>query len=69
MHKLKWRGHVFHSSGLAKGLIHLARHSERRKKTRQTEEEREDDIASGQAWSLPSLRGQWRTEKDGRNWL
>ena len=23
----------------------------------------------GQAWSLPSLRGQWRTEKNGGNWL
>ena len=36
-HKLQWCGHVYCSSGLAKN--HLARHSERRKKTRQTEEE------------------------------
>ena len=36
-HKLQWYGHVFRSSGLAKN--HLARHSERRKTTRQTEEE------------------------------
>ena len=35
--KLQWYGHVFRSSGLAKN--HLARHSERGKKTRQTEEE------------------------------
>ena len=35
--KLQWYGHVSRSSGLAKN--HLARHSERRKKTRQTEEE------------------------------
>ena len=35
--KLQWYGHVSSSSGLAKD--HLARHSERRKKTRQTEEE------------------------------
>ena len=35
--KLKWYGHVFRSSGLAKK--HFARHSERGKKTRQTEEE------------------------------
>ena len=24
---------------------------------------------NGQAWSSPSPRGQWRTEKNGRNWL
>ena len=35
--KLQWYGHVSRSSGLAKN--HLARHSERGKKTRQTEEE------------------------------
>ena len=35
--KLQWYGHVSRSSGLAKS--HLARHSERGKKTRQTEEE------------------------------
>ena len=36
-HKLQWYGHVSHSSGLAKN--HLARHSERGKKTRQTKKE------------------------------
>ena len=35
--KLRWYGHVSSSSGLPKN--HLARHSERGKKTRQTEEE------------------------------
>ena len=35
--KLQWYGHVFRSSGVAKK--HLARLSERGKKTRQTEEE------------------------------
>ena len=35
--KLQLYGHVSRSSGLAKN--HLARHSEREKKTRQTEEE------------------------------
>ena len=35
--KLQWYGHVSHSSGLDKN--HLARHNERGKKTRQTEEE------------------------------
>ncbi len=36
-HKLQWYGHDFRSAGLAKN--HLARHSEREKKTRQTEQE------------------------------
>ena len=36
-HKLQWYGHVSRSSGLAKN--HLARHSERGKKTRLTKEE------------------------------
>ena len=35
--KLQWYGHAFLSSGLAKN--HLARHSERVKKTKQKEEE------------------------------
>ena len=35
--KLQWYGHDFRSAGLAKN--HLARHSEREKKTRQTEQE------------------------------
>ena len=35
--KLQWCGHVSRSSGLVKN--HFARHSERGKKTRQTEEE------------------------------
>ena len=35
--KLQWYGHVSRSSGLAKN--HLARHSERGKKTRRTKEE------------------------------
>ena len=35
--KLQWNGHATRSSGLAKG--YLARHSEKGKKTRQTEEE------------------------------
>ena len=35
--RLQWYGHVSHSSGLDKN--HLARHNERGKKTRQTEEE------------------------------
>ena len=47
---------------------HLARHSERGKKTRQIEEEKTTS-GNGQAWSSPSPRMQWRTGKNGRNWL
>ena len=46
----------------------LARHSERGKKTRQTEEEM-GTTGNGQAWSSASPRGQWRTGKNGGNWL
>ena len=52
------------------GQNHLARHSEREKKTMQTEEEvGRQHQENGQAWSSPSPRGQWRTGKDGGNWL
>ena len=46
------------------GQNHLARHSERGKKTKQTEEEvGKTTSGDGQAWSLASPRGQWRTGK------
>ena len=50
------------------GQKHLTRHSERGKKTRQTEEEvgRQHKGINGQAWSSPSPRGQWRTGKKWR---
>ena len=53
------------------GQNHLARHSERGKKTRQTEEEvgRQHQGLNGQAWNSPSPGRQWRTEKNGGNWL
>ena len=67
--KLHWYGHVSRSSGLAK-TNHLARHSER------GEEDKADrgrggktTSGNGQAWSSPSPRGQWRTGKNGGNWL
>ena len=47
---------------IGSGQNHLARHSERGKKTRQTEEE----VGDGLAWSSPSPRGQWRIEKKWR---
>ena len=53
------------------GQNHLARHSERWKKTRQAEKEvgRQQQGVNGQAWSSPRPKGQWRTEKNGVNWL
>ena len=66
--KLQWYGDVSQSTGLAK----FARHGERGKKTRQTEEEvgtRKTTSRNGQAWSSPSLRGNRKTEKNGGNWL
>ena len=50
------------------GQNHPARHNERGKMTRQTEGRRQH-LKNGQAWSSPNLRGQWRTEKKGGNWL
>ena len=49
------------------GRNHLARHSERGKKTRQTEEEvgRKHQGMDSSA----DLKGQWRTGKNGENWL
>ena len=46
---------------------HLAGHSERGEKTRQTE--KETTSGNGQALSSPAHRGQWRTGGNGGNWL
>ena len=49
---------------------YLARHSERGKKTRQTDEEVErQHHGIGHAWSSPSPRGQRRTGENGGNWF
>ena len=67
--KLKWYGHVSRSSGLTKtnlqGTVKGSRGQGRQKKRR------EDFIRdrNGQAWSSPSPRGLWRTEKSGGDWL
>ena len=48
------------------GKNHLARHSERGKKTRQTEKGGgKTPSENGQAWSSLSPRGQWRTGENG----
>ena len=52
------------------GQKHLARHSKSLKKTRPSEKEMgRQHPKNMQAWSLPSPRGQWRTGKNGGNWL
>ena len=61
--KLKWYGHVSRSSGLAKAILQgtvKGGRSQGREKKR---------LEDGQARSSVSPRRQWRTEKDGRNWL
>ena len=65
--KLQWYGHVSRSSGLAKpilkGTVKGGRRQGRQGKDGKT------TVGNGQAWSLQSPRGQWRTEKNGENWL
>ena len=67
--KLQWYGHVFHSSGLPKTILHGTLKVDQ-KKTRKTEEEVE---RQNQGMDRPGVRlsprGQWRTENNGGNWL
>ena len=65
--KLQWYRHVSRSSGLVKTTL---------QGTVKREEDKTDrgrggktTSGNGQAWSSPSPRGQWRTEKNGGNWL
>ena len=65
--KLQCYGHVSRSSGLAKTILQGTvkggiRQGRQRKRW-------EDNIRNGQAWSLASPRGQWRTGKNGEKWL
>ena len=51
------------------GQNHLARYSERAKKRQGRQQKRwEDNIKEWTGWSLPSPRGQRRTEKNRGNW-
>ena len=65
--KLQWYGHVFRSSGLAKTILQ----GTVKGGGRQGRQRRGGKTTSrhGQAWSSPSPRGQWRTGKNGGNWL
>ena len=66
-HTLQWYGHVSRSSDLSKtilqGTVKGGKDKADRRRGGKT------TYRNGQAWSLPSPRGQWRTEKNGGNWL
>ena len=49
------------------GQDHMGRHSEKDKADRRRSGK--TTSGNGQAWSLPSPRGQWRTGENGGNWL
>ena len=65
--KLQWYGHVSRSSGPAKtifqGTVKGGRRQGRQRRGGRT------TSGNGQAWSSASPRGQWKTGKDGGNWL
>ena len=65
--KLQWYGHVSHSSDLAKTILQGTVKGRRR----QGGQRRgwKTTSGNGQAWSSASPRGQWRTGKNGENWL
>ena len=65
--KLQWYGHVSRSSGLAKTVLQGTVKGGRRQGGQR--KRWEDNIRAGQAWSSASPRGQWRTGKNGENWL
>ena len=65
--KLQWYGHVSRSSGLAKTILQGTVKGEEDKADR--ERGGKATSGNGQAWSSPSRRGQWRTEKNGGSWL
>ena len=66
-HKLQWYGHVSCSLGLAKTILQGTTKGERRQGNRRRSGK--TTSGNGQAWSLTSPRGQWRTGKNGGNWL
>ena len=65
--KLQWYGHVSHSSGPAKIILQGTVKGEKDKADRGRGGK--TTSGKGQAWSSASPRGQWRTGKNGENWL
>ena len=66
--KLQWYGHVSRSSGLAKTILQGTVKGGRRQ-GRQRKRCVKTTSGNGQAWSSPNPSGQWRTGKNGGNWL
>ena len=66
-HKLQWYGHVSRSSGLAETILQGTLKGEENKADRGRRGK--TTSGNGQAWSSPSPRGQWRTEKNGATWM
>ena len=60
--KLQWYGHVLRSSLLAKSILQGTKKGGRRQ-GRQKKRGGKTTSGNGQAWSSPSPREQWRTEK------
>ena len=65
--KLQWYGHVSRSSGLAKTISQGTVKGGRRQGNR--ERGGKTTSGNGQAWRSASPKGQWRTGKNGENWL
>ena len=65
--KLQWYGHVSRSSGF--GQNHLARHSENGEEDKDRGRDGKTTSGNGPAWGSASPRRQWRTGKNGENWL
>ena len=65
--KLQWCGHVSRSSGLAKTILQgtVKEGGDKADRGRGGK----TTSGNGQAWSSASPRGQWRTGKNGENWL
>ena len=65
--KLQWYGHVSCSSGLAKTIVQCTVKGGRRQGRQR--KRWEDNIREWTGLSCASTSGQWRTEKNGENWL
>ena len=68
--KLQWYGHVSRSSGLAKTiLLGTVKGGRRQGRQKKRWEDNFREWTNGQAWSSACPRGQWRTGRNGGNWL
>ena len=67
--KLQWYGHVSRSSGLVKTILQGTVKGEGGGDKTDRKRGWKTTSGKGEAWSSPSPRGQWRTGKNGGNWL